>query len=341
MDDAGVEERVELRIGPGVETLERLLEDGATFDLAFIDADKPSYGAYYEACVALVRPGGLICIDNVLWSGRVADPTDTDASTEAIRAINARVAADERVDVAMSHRGRPHPGTRPLTDRAVRAQLAEAADRWGTPLYVTDLDIAAANLAAVGAALPGALVAYAVKANPDPQLLRRLVVTGAGCEVVTAVELALAIRAGCPAERIVMNGVGKTDAEARRRWSRRARERRVARRAGRAARARHPGARIGLRLNPGLEATTQPHLATGAATSKFGIPIAALPMRWSGSSARASCRSAWARTSDRTSRTRRCMPSLPSAWSARPPARARRGSTSAVAGLDRGGGRAG
>jgi predicted O-methyltransferase YrrM len=99
--DAGVEERVELRIGPAVETLERLLEDGATFDLAFIDADKPSYGAYYEACVALVRPGGLICIDNVLWSGRVADPADTDASTEAIRAINARVAADQRVDVAM------------------------------------------------------------------------------------------------------------------------------------------------------------------------------------------------------------------------------------------------
>jgi predicted O-methyltransferase YrrM len=99
--DAGVEERVELRIGPAVETLEHLIEEGATFDLAFIDADKPSYAAYYEACVALVRPGGLICIDNVLWSGRVADPADSDASTEAIRAINARVAADERVDVAM------------------------------------------------------------------------------------------------------------------------------------------------------------------------------------------------------------------------------------------------
>ena len=160
----------------------------------------------------------------------------------------------------------------------MRAQLAEAADRWGTPLYVTDLDIAAANLAAVGAALPGALVAYAVKANPDPQLLRRLVAAGAGCEVVTAVELALAIRAGCPAERIVMNGVGKTDAEAE-----------AALRAGVLVNAESldeldallalgiPGARIGLRLNPGLEATTHPHLATGAATSKFGIPIAALP----------------------------------------------------------------
>ena len=79
----------------------------------------------------------------------------------------------------------------------MRADCADAADRWGTPLYVTDLDRAAANLAAVRAALPGALVAYAVKANPDPQLLRRLGVEGAGCEVVTAVELALATRAGC------------------------------------------------------------------------------------------------------------------------------------------------
>ncbi len=99
--DAGVDERVELRIGPAVETLEGLLAEGVPFDMAFIDADKPNYGAYYEACVALVRPGGLICIDNVLWSGRVADAADTDASTKAIRAINARIASDERVDVAM------------------------------------------------------------------------------------------------------------------------------------------------------------------------------------------------------------------------------------------------
>ncbi len=158
----------------------------------------------------------------------------------------------------------------------MRAQLAEAADRWGTPLYVTDLDVAAANLAAVQATLPGALVAYAVKANADPQLLRRLVAEGAGCEVVTAVELALATRAGCPAERIVMNGVGKTDAEAE-----------AALRAGVLVNAESldeldallalsiPDARIGLRLNPGMAAATHPHLATGAATSKFGIPVAA------------------------------------------------------------------
>lgn len=90
---------------------------------------------------------------------------------------------------------------------------ADAAARWGTPLYLTDLDAAAARLATYQAVFPGALIAYAVKANADPQLLRRLVVDGAGCEVVTAVELALALRAGCPGERIVMNGVGKRDEE--------------------------------------------------------------------------------------------------------------------------------
>jgi predicted O-methyltransferase YrrM len=99
--EAGVDERVELRIGPAVETLEALLAEGSLFDMAFIDADKPNYAAYYEACVALVRSGGLICIDNVLWSGRVADPANSEDSTEAIRAINARIATDERVDVAM------------------------------------------------------------------------------------------------------------------------------------------------------------------------------------------------------------------------------------------------
>jgi len=91
--------------------------------------------------------------------------------------------------------------------------LADSARSWGTPLYVTDLDIAAAHVADWRGAFPGALIAYAVKANNDPQLLRRLVAEGAGCEVVTAVELALARRAGCPPRRIVMNGVGKRDEE--------------------------------------------------------------------------------------------------------------------------------
>ncbi len=99
--DAAVEDRVELRIGPAVDSLAALEAEGASFDMAFIDADKAGYPDYYEACLRLVRPGGLICIDNVLWSGRVADGTDTDASTETIRAVNAAIADDPRVDVAM------------------------------------------------------------------------------------------------------------------------------------------------------------------------------------------------------------------------------------------------
>jgi predicted O-methyltransferase YrrM len=101
--DAGVADRVELHLGPAVETLGSLLEAGAagSFDLAFIDADKPNYAAYYEAALRLVRAGGLIAIDNVLWSGRVADPSVDDDSTNAIRALNERIAGDERVEVAM------------------------------------------------------------------------------------------------------------------------------------------------------------------------------------------------------------------------------------------------
>jgi caffeoyl-CoA O-methyltransferase len=98
--DAGVADRVELRLGPALETLETLLAEGGegTFDLAFIDADKPGYDAYYERALRLVRPGGVVAIDNVLWSGRVADPSVTDESTAAIRALNEKIAADERVD---------------------------------------------------------------------------------------------------------------------------------------------------------------------------------------------------------------------------------------------------
>jgi O-methyltransferase len=101
--DAGVADRVDLRLGPALETLDQLLATGeaGSFDLAFIDADKGSYAGYYEAALRLVRSGGLIAIDNVLWSGRVADPSDTDENTNAIRALNDAIAADERVDVAM------------------------------------------------------------------------------------------------------------------------------------------------------------------------------------------------------------------------------------------------
>jgi caffeoyl-CoA O-methyltransferase len=101
--DAGVADRVTLRLGPAVETMDALLAAGeaASYDLAFIDADKESYDAYYERALRLVSPGGLIAIDNVLWSGRVADPAERDESTEAIRALNAKIATDERVDVVM------------------------------------------------------------------------------------------------------------------------------------------------------------------------------------------------------------------------------------------------
>jgi caffeoyl-CoA O-methyltransferase len=101
--EAGVAGKVDLRIGPAVDTLDALLADGesGTFDLAFIDADKGSYPSYWERCVRLVRSGGLICIDNVLWSGAVADPSDQSADTNAIRAVNERVHGDARVTAVM------------------------------------------------------------------------------------------------------------------------------------------------------------------------------------------------------------------------------------------------
>jgi predicted O-methyltransferase YrrM len=97
--EAGVADKVDLRIGPAVETLDGLLAGGAagTFDLAFIDADKGSYPNYWERCVELVRGGGVIAVDNVLWGGAVADPSDQGADTNAIRALNERVHGDERV----------------------------------------------------------------------------------------------------------------------------------------------------------------------------------------------------------------------------------------------------
>ena len=94
--DAQVEQKVELRLAPATETL-GTLDDGA-FDMAFIDADKPGYDAYYEGCLRVVRPGGLILIDNVLWSGDVADPSIDNQTVEVIRALNEKIAGDERVD---------------------------------------------------------------------------------------------------------------------------------------------------------------------------------------------------------------------------------------------------
>ena len=97
---AGLDDKIELRIGPGLETL-RGLPAEETLDLAFIDADKGGYQAYYEEILLRLRPGGLILVDNVLWSGRVADPEADDADTVAIRRFNDAVAQDERVDVVM------------------------------------------------------------------------------------------------------------------------------------------------------------------------------------------------------------------------------------------------
>lgn len=101
--EAGVAEKIDVRLGPAVESLDRMLEEGLTgrFDFAFIDADKKSYPEYWERCLRLVRKGGLIVVDNVLWDGQVADPAHTDDATEAIRAFNARVRDDERVDLSL------------------------------------------------------------------------------------------------------------------------------------------------------------------------------------------------------------------------------------------------
>lgn len=100
---AGVASRIELRLGPAGETLEQLLKAGeaSRFDLVFIDADKVSYDIYYEGGLKLLRAGGVMLIDNVLWSGSVADPSIKDEDTSALRALNTKIMADTRVDLVM------------------------------------------------------------------------------------------------------------------------------------------------------------------------------------------------------------------------------------------------
>jgi predicted O-methyltransferase YrrM len=97
---AGVADRIDLRIAPAPTTIGRLEREGAldAFDLVFIDADKTGYDAYYEGALRLVRPGGLIVLDNMLRRGRVADPCDGDADTVALRNMNTKIAVDDRVD---------------------------------------------------------------------------------------------------------------------------------------------------------------------------------------------------------------------------------------------------
>ena len=101
--EAGLSDTIELRLGDARGTLAALrIEAGdSSFDFAFIDADKPGYDAYYEACLHLVRPGGLILIDNVLWSGKVADPDILDPDTVALRALNAKIREDARVEASL------------------------------------------------------------------------------------------------------------------------------------------------------------------------------------------------------------------------------------------------
>ncbi|HQR34502.1 MAG TPA: class I SAM-dependent methyltransferase [Blastocatellia bacterium] len=101
--DAGVADKVTLKLAPATETLDALLADGhaGTFDFAFIDADKPNYDAYYERALKLVRKGGLLVFDNMLWYGKVADESVNDADTVALRALNAKLHQDERVFVSL------------------------------------------------------------------------------------------------------------------------------------------------------------------------------------------------------------------------------------------------
>jgi predicted O-methyltransferase YrrM len=101
--EAGLEDRIELRLAPALETLDALVQEGhrGSFDLAFIDADKGNYLNYYERCLVLLRPGGLIAVDNTLWSGSVADPNDHDEDTVAIRAFNERLHRDARVTLSL------------------------------------------------------------------------------------------------------------------------------------------------------------------------------------------------------------------------------------------------
>lgn len=99
-DEAKLSKKIDLRLAPALETLNALLKDGqaGSFDFAFIDADKKGYDIYYEACLKLLRPGGVIVLDNMLWDGAVADPHVQDDTTQAIRAMNEKISKDSRVN---------------------------------------------------------------------------------------------------------------------------------------------------------------------------------------------------------------------------------------------------
>ena len=100
---AGIAERIDLRLKPALDSLKTMVADGESgrYDFAFVDADKSNYDGYYEQALILVRTGGLIAIDNVLWSGRVVDPADQSEDTQALRALSEKIARDNRVTVSM------------------------------------------------------------------------------------------------------------------------------------------------------------------------------------------------------------------------------------------------
>lgn len=101
-EKAGIASKIDLRIGPALETLKAVrAKNGAPFDMAFIDADKENVNAYYEACVELVRTNGLVLVDNVLWGGAVIDPSDNDADTQALREVSLRAGRDDRVEAVL------------------------------------------------------------------------------------------------------------------------------------------------------------------------------------------------------------------------------------------------
>lgn len=102
-DLAGLSHKIDLRLAPAIETLDLLLKkgEGGTFDFVFIDADKANYARYYEQALQLIRTGGLILVDNVLWKGKVADPEIQDANTETIRAFNEKLHNDPRIILSM------------------------------------------------------------------------------------------------------------------------------------------------------------------------------------------------------------------------------------------------
>lgn len=100
---AGLADRIDLQLGPALDTLDTLRKAGEAgrFDFAFIDADKQNYPAYYERCLELLRPGGVVALDNALWSGRVADQHDNDPDTVALRDLNRTIHADQRVTMSL------------------------------------------------------------------------------------------------------------------------------------------------------------------------------------------------------------------------------------------------